>query len=146
MLSRTVVGACAGALVGAGFALTLDGLRQYCYLRPGRTGCGDSSLLLLPPIFALWMLVAGALIYAGFRAARVDRGWSATGIGSGLWVVLIVAVVWFKTLFLDMYQEDGHRFLMTASVIVPCIAYAIAALCTGRSRSSAHGEAARKSP
>ncbi|NKE56442.1 hypothetical protein FXN61_06190 [Lentzea sp. PSKA42] len=134
MLLRSVVGACAGALVGIGFAFTIDGLRQYCYLRPGRTGCGDSSPLLLPPIFVFWMLVAGVLIYTGFRLARMTRGWWATGVGSGLWVVLIVAVVWFKALFLDMYQEDGHLFLLNAAVITSCVAYAIATSCTGRRR------------
>jgi hypothetical protein len=134
MVLRTGAGACAGALAGLGFALTADWHRQYCYLKPGRTGCGDSSPLLLPPIFGFWMLVAGVVIYLGFRLARAERGWWATGLGSGLWFVLIVGVVWFKTLFLDMVQEDGHLFLMQAAVIVSCVAYAAAALFVGRAR------------
>jgi hypothetical protein len=134
MLLRSVVGACAGALAGVGFALTLDGFRQYCYLRPGRTGCGDSGPMLYPPIFAFWMLVAGVLIYLGFRVARAERGWWATGLGSGLWVVLIVGVVWFKALFLDMPQEDGHLFLRQAVVIVSGVAYLAGALFAGRAR------------
>lgn len=134
MLSRGVVGACAGALAGIGFSLTADWHRNYCYLAVGRTGCGDSSTLLLPVFFGFWMLVAGVLIYLGFRLARAERGWLATGIGSGLWVVLIVGVVWFKIMFLDMYQEDGHLFLMQAAAIAACVAYLAAALFTGRAR------------
>jgi hypothetical protein len=120
MLLRTVVGACAGALAGTGFALTVDWHRQYCYLSVGRTGCGDSGVLLLPLLFVFWLLVAGGLIYAG--------------IGSGLWVVLLVAVVWFKTFFLDLPQEDGHLFLMQAAVITAGVAYLIAAVTVGRAR------------
>ena len=133
-MSRSVVGACAGALAGTGLALTLDGFRQYCYLKPGRTGCGVSGPMLLPPIIAFWMLAAGVLIYAGFRMRRMDRGWWATGIGSGLWLVLIVGVVWYKAVYLDMWQEDGHVFLRTAAVITACAAYLTAALFVGRAR------------
>lgn len=134
MLLRAGVGAGAGVLAGAGFALTLEGVNRYCYLRPGRTGCGVSLPVLYPSTFALWMVVAGVLIWAGFRLTRQERGWLTTGIGSVLWVVLIVAVVWFKAAYLDMYQEDGARFLLTAAVIVPCAAYAVAALAAGRTR------------
>lgn len=134
MLLRSVVGACAGALAGLGFALTLDWHREYCWLKVGVTGCGDSGLWLYLPLFVFWMLVAGLLIHLGFRLARAERGWWATGLGSGLWVVLIVGVVWFKIMFLEMYQEDGHLFLMKAAVIVPCVAYLAAALFVGRAR------------
>jgi hypothetical protein len=134
MVLRGVVGACAGVVAGVGFAATLEGWTGYCYLSVGRTGCGDSYPLVYASIFVFWMLVAGLLIWAGFRLARAERGWWATGIGSGLWVVLIVGVVWFKTLFLDMYQEDGHLFLMQASVVTPCLAYLVAALTVGRAR------------
>jgi hypothetical protein len=154
MLMRTVVGACAGAFAGIGLTLTFDGLGRYCYLAVGRTGCGDSGVLLLPLIFAFWTLVAGVLIWAGFRLGRVARGWWTTGMGSGLWAVLVVAVGWFKALYLDMPQEDGNSFLMTATAVTACVAYAIAALSVGRartwspgrSRSSAHGEIADQSP
>src|SRR5690349_5359468 len=107
MVLRSVVGACAGTVVGAGFAATLQGWNGYCYLAVGRTGCGDSYPLVYASIFAFWMLVAGGLLWAGFRMTRAERSWSATGWGSGLWVVLIVGVVWFKAVFLEMYQEEG---------------------------------------
>ncbi|MET8762058.1 hypothetical protein [Lentzea sp. NPDC004782] len=58
MLSRTVVGACAGALAATGWALTLDALPRYYYLKPGRIGCGRSSVLLYPLTFSFWMLAA----------------------------------------------------------------------------------------
>lgn len=134
MFLRSVVGACAGALAGVGFALTLDWHREYCWLKVGVRGCGDSSPLLVPPFFAFWMLVAGLLIQLGFRLVRAERGWLATGIGSGLWVVLVVGVDWFRVLFLDMYQEDGHIFLLQAAVVVSCAAYLAAALFVGRAR------------
>ncbi|MEV6712920.1 hypothetical protein AB0M48_12890 [Lentzea sp. NPDC051208] len=132
MLLRAVVGAGAGVLAGAGFALTLEGFNRYCYLRPGRTGCGVPLPVFYPPVFALWMVVAGVLIWAGFRVARQEREWLATSTGSVLWAVLIVAVVWFKATYLDMYQEDGRRFLVVAAVVVPCVACAVAALAVGR--------------
>lgn len=134
MLLRTVVGACAGALAGIGLTLTFDWFRQYCYLAVGRTGCGRSGVMLLPVIFACWMLVASVLIYVGFRLGRVARGLWATGIGSGLWAVLFVALVWLRALYLDLPQEDGNSFLMTATVCAACGAYAIAALFVGRAR------------
>ena len=134
MLLRTVVGAGAGVLAGAGFALTLEGFNRYCYLRPGRTGCGVPLPVFYPPVFALWMVAAGVLIWMGFRLARQEREWLTTSFGSVLWVVLIVTVVWFKAAYLDMYQEDGARFLLTAAVIVPSAAYAVAALVVGRAR------------
>ncbi|MGW6447672.1 hypothetical protein [Lentzea sp. NPDC055074] len=134
MVLRTAVGAVAGVLAGAGFALTLEGFTRYCYLRPGRTGCGVGLPVFYPPVFALWMVVAGVLIWAGFRMARQERGWLATGVGSVLWAVLIVAVVWFESAYLDLYQAEGVQFLKVAAVVVPCVAYAIAALAAGRAR------------
>ncbi|MET9232566.1 hypothetical protein [Lentzea sp. NPDC003310] len=134
MVSRTVVGAGAGVLAGAGFALTLEGFTRYCYLRPGRTGCGVSLPVFYPPVFATWMAVAGVLIWLGFRLVRQERGWLAAAGGSVLWAVLIVAVVWFKAAYLDMYQEDGRRFFVVAAVAVPCVAYAAAAGFAGRAR------------
>lgn len=134
MLLRTVVGACAGALAGIGLALTFDWLRQYCYLAVGRTGCGDSGVLLFPLIFGFWILVAGVLLYVGFRLARVAHGSWAAGIGSALWAVLLVGVVWFRALYLDLPQEDGNSFQMTATVVVACVAYLLAALFVGRAR------------
>lgn len=134
MLSRTVVGACAGALAGAGVALTLDALTKYCYPRPGRTGCGDSQLLALPLTFAVWMVVAGVLIWAGFRVARQERGWVATAIGSVLWAVLLVAVLWFRYTYLELAEEDGHLFVLGAAVVVPCVAYGFAGMISGARR------------
>ncbi|SEP88986.1 hypothetical protein [Lentzea albida] len=134
MLSRTVVGAGAGILAGAGFALTLDGLTRYCYLRPGRSGCGLQGPVLYPPVFAFWMAVAGLLIWAGFRVVRQQRGWLATAIGSVLWVVLIVAVLWFRYTYLDLVQEDGHFFVLVAAVVVPCVAYGSAGMISGSRR------------
>jgi hypothetical protein len=134
MVLRTVVGSGAGVVAGLGFAFTLDGLNRYCHLQPGRTGCGVSPPLLYPPVFALWMTVAGLLICVGFRLARQERGWLVVSVGSPLWAVLIVAVVWFKATRLEMYQADGALFLMAASVVVPCVAYAVAAVVAGRAR------------
>jgi hypothetical protein len=134
MLLRTVVGAVAGVLAGAGFALTLEGFSRYCYLRPGRVGCGVGLPVFYPPVFALWMVAAGVLIWVGFRVARQERGWLATSVGSVLWAVSIVAVVWLESTYLDLYQAEGVQFLMAAAVVVPCVAYAVAALAAGRAR------------
>ena len=134
MLLRTAVGAGAGALAGAGFALTLEGFTRHCHLRPGRTGCGVSLPVLYPPVFALWTVVAGVLIWVGFRLARQERGWLATGIGSVLWAVLIVGVVWFESAYLDLYQAEGVQFLLAAAVVVPGVAYAVSASAAGRAR------------
>jgi len=128
------VGACGGLVAGGGFAATLEAWNGYCYLSVGRTGCGDSYPLIYASIFVFWMLVAGCLLYAGFRMARAERSWPATGLGSGLWVVLIVGVFWFKAMFLEMYQEDGHLFVMQAVVVTACAAYLVAALAVGRAR------------
>ncbi|USX49538.1 hypothetical protein [Lentzea sp. HUAS12] len=134
MLSRTVVGACAGAVAGAGVALTLEALTRYCYLRPGRTGCGDSQLLALPLTFGAWMVIAGVLIWAGFRVARQERGWLATSIGGVLWVVLLLAVLWLRYTYLDLVQEDGDFFVLGAAVVVPCVAYGFAGMISGSRR------------
>ncbi len=134
MLLRAVVGACAGAVAGTGFALTLDGLRRYCHFWLSRALCVEPSPLLLPLIIVFWMLVAGVLIYAGFRMSRVARGWWVTGFGSALWVVLAVAAVWFQPLYLDLRQGGAHLFLMAAAVITAGAAYPVAALAVGRAR------------
>jgi hypothetical protein len=142
MLSRTVVGAGAGALAGIGLALTLDGLRRSCHVSTSRVGCGRSGPLLFAPILVFWMLVAGALIYAGFRMGRVARGWRVTGIGSGLWAVLIVTMIWFRTAYLDapladghsLPKEYGHNFMLVAVVVSACAAYLAAASFAGRER------------
>ncbi|MFD4673181.1 hypothetical protein ACFWNN_25900 [Lentzea sp. NPDC058450] len=134
MVLRTVVGAVAGAVAGTGFWLTLDGFTRYCYLSPGRTGCGAGLPLVYPPVFALWMVVAAALVLGGFRIGRQERGWLATGIGSGLWLALIVAVVWVEIGLLEIYPEDRRLFLAAAAVAVPCVAYAVATSAAGRAR------------
>ena len=85
MLLRTVVGALAGAVVGAGFVLTL-------HLLPSRADILVIAMS-IPVIFAFWMGVAGALIAGGFRLGRQERGWWATGAGGGVWIVVIVSLV-----------------------------------------------------
>ncbi|MET9633593.1 hypothetical protein ABZX92_39655 [Lentzea sp. NPDC006480] len=134
MVLRGVVGAFAGVVAGGGFAATLEGWNGYCYLSVGRTGCGDSYPLIYASIFVFWMLVAGGLLHAGFRMACAEHSWSATGLGSGLWVVLIVGVVWFKAMFLEMYQEDGDLFLLQAAVVTAGAGFLVAALAVGRAR------------
>ncbi|MGW4211484.1 hypothetical protein ACWEIJ_26055 [Lentzea sp. NPDC004789] len=135
MLLRTVVGACAGALAAIGWALTLEGLTRYCYLRPGRTGCGQSSVLLYPLTFSFWMLAAAVLVYAGHRVLRAERGWWAAGAGSGLWFVLVLAVLYLRAYHLgEVYQEEVHDFLRTGYLVTACAAYAVAALAVGRPR------------
>ncbi|MGW4211481.1 hypothetical protein ACWEIJ_26040 [Lentzea sp. NPDC004789] len=133
MLLRTVVGVCAGALAATGWALTLDALPKYCHLKPGRIGCGRSSVLLLPLTFSIWMLVAGLLVWAGYRVLRAERGWRAAGIGSGLWFVLVLAVIYLS----DPQQGQVRDFLRTGYLVTACAAYAVAALFTGSSRRTA---------
>jgi MFS family permease len=135
MLSRTAVGASAGALAAIGWALTLDALPKYCYLKPGRIGCGRSSVLLLPLTFSFWMLVGGALVYAGYRVLRVERGWWAAGIGSGLWFVLVLAVISIPSFYTEnTNQEEVHEFFRTAYLVTACVSYGITALFVGRAR------------
>ncbi|MFJ5987192.1 hypothetical protein [Lentzea sp. NPDC092896] len=134
MLSRTALGAVVGTVVGAGFLLTLETLTRYCNGGPGRAGCGSGFPLTVGPVFAFWMVVAGVLIHLGFRVVRTERGWWVAGTGSALWLLLFVGVVFFRTFQVDMYQEDVHRFMATMYVVVPCVAYGVAALCAGRAR------------
>lgn len=129
MVLRTVVGAVVGTVVGAGFLLSLNALPSRCDGLPGGPGCVVVMAMALPALFAFWMFVAGLLMLAGLRK---ERSWQATGIGGGLWVVSIVSVVLVEAFYLDLVQEDGRLFRMAAAVVVPCLAYAIAALCTGR--------------
>jgi len=135
-LSRTALGAVVGTVVGAGFLLTVETLTRYCNGGPGRTGCGSSFPLTVGPVFAFWMLVAGVLIHVGFRVMRTGRGWWVAGTGSGLWFLLFVGIVYVRTLQVDMYQEDVHRFMATMYVITPCVAYALAGTLTGFKLSS----------
>jgi len=129
------VGAWAGAVAATGWALTLDALPRYCHLKPGRIGCGRSSVLLYPLTFAFWMLVGGALVHAGYRVLRAERGWWAAGIGSGLWFVLVLGVIYVSSFHLgDTYQEEVHEFFRTAYLVTACTAYAVAALFTGTRR------------
>jgi hypothetical protein len=135
MLLRTVVGACAGALAATGWALTLDGLPRYCYLKPGRVGCGRSSVLLYPLTFSFWMLVAAVLVYAGYRVLRAERGWWAAGIGSGLWFVLVVVAIHVGSFRLgDTDREGVHEFFRNAYLVTASAAYGIAASFIGRAR------------
>jgi hypothetical protein len=135
MLLRGLVGASVGFLVGVGFALTLSGFDEYCELYPSASGC-SSFLLVLLLFFACWALVAGALIHAGFRLAHVTRGWQVTGIGSALWVLLAVGVVGFGPLLLHVYPKDVRLFSLNGAVATACVAYAVAAVSTGRRRTA----------
>jgi hypothetical protein len=134
MLLRTVVGAVAGTMAGLGFVMSLDALTQYCYAGPGRRGCGTPSALTFGLGFSLWMVVAAALVYTGYRLLRVERGWWVAGIGSGLWFVLVLAVIYLRMNTEGMYQEEAHEFLATGYLTAAGAAYAIAALCTSRRR------------
>ena len=135
MLLRTVVGAVAGTMAGLGFVMSLEALTRYCNGGPGRTGCGTPFALTFGLGFALWMVAAAILVHLGFRLLRMERGWWVAGIGSGLWFVLLLAVVYLRIFHTDgMYQEEGRQFLVTGYLTAAGAAYAIAALCTGRRR------------
>lgn len=133
MVSRTAVGAIAGAVVGGGFYLNLGLLIRYCNAPLRITSCGEVLPMLIPAMFAFWMLVAGVLIALGFRVRREARGWRATGIGSGLWVAVIVPLSYSGLLG----KHGWPQFVEVVAVLVPCLAFATAALCTGRRRSVA---------
>ncbi|MFS8104318.1 hypothetical protein LFM09_45150 [Lentzea alba] len=135
MLMRTAVGAVVGTVVGGGFLLTLSVFTRWCNGGPFRTGCGGGFSLTFGPIFSFWLVVAGVLIYAGFRVTRAERWWWVIGIGGGLWFVLFLALIYVRMFHVDnMVQADVHDFMATAYVILPCAAFAVAALCTGRRR------------
>lgn len=142
MLSRTVVGAGAGGLAGVGLALTLAGLRWYCYGRPGPITCVYWDPLLYSPIFSCWVLVAGVLVHVGYRWGRLPHGWRVARLGGGLWIALTVPVVWLRIAYFDALPADGHslpkawghNFMMVVSVITACVAYLAAASFTGRAR------------
>lgn len=121
MLLRTVVGAVAGAVVGGGFLLSLHQL-------PLRADITVIAMA-IPVIFAFWMFVAGVVITLGFRIGRETRGWWATGIGSGLWVVAIVSIS-----FSGLLGKHSELPISKEALIglVPCVAFAVAALCTSR--------------
>jgi hypothetical protein len=121
MLLRTVVGALAGAVVGAGFLLSL-------HLLPSRADIVVIAMA-IPVIFAFWMAVAGALIAGGFRLAGQARGWWATGAGGGVWVVVIVSLV-----FGGAFSKHSDLPFPPVAVLVPCLAYMVATLCIGRRR------------
>ncbi|KOV89761.1 hypothetical protein [Nocardia sp. NRRL S-836] len=120
MVVRTVVGAVTGAVVGAGFVVTVHEL-------PSR-GPGYLVLAAVPVLFAFWAFVAGVLIAGGFRLGRQERGWWATGIGSGLWVVVVVSLVLGRVFSKHAYPQLVEVVL----ILVPCVAYALAALFTSR--------------
>ena len=117
---RTVVGAVTGAVVGAGFLVTLHEL-------PSR-GPGYLVFAMIPVLFAFWALVAGVLIAGGFRLGRQERGWWVTGIGGLVWVVAVVSLVMAGT-----FSKHAYPHLVEIALIgVPCVAYALAALFTSR--------------
>ncbi|MEV6243825.1 hypothetical protein [Lentzea sp. NPDC051838] len=134
MVLRSVVGACAGALAGGGFVLTIEGFNQYCRSWPGNAGCGDAGVFLVLPMIAFWMLVAGVLIYAGFRLARAERGWWTAAAGSALWIVLVVVVMWFRISYVDLGPGDRQLFFVAAAVVTAGVSYLLAALSVGRAR------------
>ena len=130
MVLRTLVGAVAGAVAGAGFLLTVYPLARYCDSGPGPAGCGRAGVLLVPSLVAFWMFVAGLLIALGFRMWRQEDGRLAAVLGCGLWVGLGLAALHVDAAYFETYGDDDLRFNTYAAVIVPCVAYAIAALCT----------------
>ncbi|MCP2250280.1 hypothetical protein [Lentzea aerocolonigenes] len=137
MVLRTVVGAVAGLLAGSGFLLTLYTSSEYCNGGSGRAGCGAVFPLTFGLIFSVWMVLAAALVYAGFRVTREKRWWWAAGIGSALWFVLFVGVIYVRFFRMHgMYRDDVDRFLVSAYLITACVGYAVGALCTGRRRTS----------
>ena len=137
MIVRTAVGVVAGAVAGAGFVLTLGTFTRYCNGGLGRTGCGTGFFTTFGLAFSVWMVVAAAVVCAGFRVVRARRGWWAAGIGSGLWFVLVLAVIYGRTFVLDgMYQAEVRDFLVTSYLVTACVAYAVAALGIGRRKTA----------
>ncbi|SDN21449.1 hypothetical protein SAMN04488074_14014 [Lentzea albidocapillata subsp. violacea] len=130
MLLRAVVGAVAGAMAGAGLLLAVYTFAWFCD-GPGRTECGVAALVLLPSFFFFWMFVACVLITFGFRLGYQEGGGRTAGIGSGLWVVLGLAVLYVEAAYFHLHGQDDLRFVAYATVIVPCVAYTIASLGTG---------------
>lgn len=125
---RTAVGAVGGTVAGAGFLLGSQLFTRHF---------GAAFPLAFGLNFSVWMVVAAALVHAGFRVLRMERAWWAAGIGSGLWFVLFLTVVYVRIFHLDdLYQEDVHRFLEIAYVLAACVGYAVAALCVGRRRTA----------
>ncbi|WP_189255434.1 hypothetical protein [Lentzea flava] len=113
-----IIGALAGAVVGAGFLMSL-------HLLP-RQGDIIVIAMSIPVIFAFWMAVAGGLIAGGFRLAGQNRAWWATGAGGAVWVVVIVSLV-----FGGAFSKHNDLPFPPVALAVSCAAYAIAALCTG---------------
>ncbi|HUQ60395.1 hypothetical protein [Lentzea sp.] len=135
MLLRTVVGAVAGAVAGAGFLSTSGVAVRYCNGGPGRAGCGG-FLVLVPPNLVLWIFVAGAAVLAGFRFLRQRHGWWVTGVGGALWILLVVAVYHVTYTYLDLYQAERGPVISAATVVAASLAFAVAALCIGRGRTA----------
>ncbi|WP_143036096.1 hypothetical protein [Lentzea fradiae] len=128
---RTVVGAGAGFAAGWGFLLTVNGFSSYCVPGAGRTGCGE-PLAMFGLGLLVSLVVAGVLVAAGFRVARQRRGWTVVGIGTSLWLVLLVTVVLVRLFVpMDLYQDEVHRLMTSACLVTACVSYALAALCTG---------------
>lgn len=137
MVLRTAVGAVVGTVAGAGFLLALNLFTRHCDSGPVPVGCGAAFPLAFGLNFSVWMAVAAALVHAGFRVLRAERAWWAAGIGSGLWFVLFLTVIYVRVFHLDdLYQQDVHRFLEIAYVMVACVGYAVAAMCVGRRRTA----------
>ena len=134
MVLRTAVGTVAGSLAGAGLLVTIYMFASYCDSGRGRRGCGAGSVLLIPSFFLFWMYVAGVLIVLGFGMRRQGGGWPTAWIGSGLWVVLGMAFHYVDALYVHPQMPTDLRVMAHAAVIVPCVAYTIAALCTYRLR------------
>ena len=118
-----------GTVVGGGFVLTLKVFTRWCNGGLTRTGCGAGYPMTVGPMFVFWTVVAGVLIYAGFRVSRTERAWWAAGIGGGVWVVLLLSF-----LYGGMFSKHSDIPFVPVALLVPCSAYAIAALCLGRRR------------
>lgn len=131
MVVRTAVGAGAGLAAGWGWVLTLDGFSSYCVPGAGRTGCGE-PLAWFGLSFLVSLVVAGALVAAGFLVARQRRGWTVVGIGTLAWFVLLVSVVLVRLFVpMDLDRDEAASLMENACLITACGSYALAALCTG---------------
>ncbi|WP_144065648.1 hypothetical protein [Lentzea albidocapillata] len=136
MLSRAVVGVVTGAVAGFGFPYTMTLMIRYCNGGPSRSLCRH-VLLLIPLQFLFWVAVAGMLVVAGFRFLRQRRGRWVVGVAPVLWVVLVLATLHVIHEYFDLYQAERAPLITTVVVVTGCVAYAVAALCVGRSPGSA---------
>jgi hypothetical protein len=121
---RGLIGAAVGLLVGVGFVLSWNALPPNRCDPTGRGGfCIDGRVFAAPILVLVWALVATALLAFTLRRTEPEPAWpAAAGLGCVLWVALGVGA---GMLGLAVGSD-------VAKVLVPCFAYAVAALCTSR--------------